>query len=137
MTAFLCVDAGEHALPNHVVERLERQVRVDRARAVADQQREVMDFTRFTRLETRPTRVRMPLRIEMVMHARDSEQTRNRRVFAFDAAIATKSGWCSRPRRLRSRFLQSSSIALSSPLPPLRPSYSIGSVTGFEAGSSM
>ena len=29
----------EHALPDHVVERLEREVRVDRAGAVADEQR--------------------------------------------------------------------------------------------------
>ena len=39
-------DANEDPLANHVVERLEREVRVHRAGAVAEQQRTVVHFTR-------------------------------------------------------------------------------------------
>ena len=44
-------DADEHPLPDHVVERLERQVRVDRAGAVAEEQRAVMHFARVARFD--------------------------------------------------------------------------------------
>jgi hypothetical protein len=41
-------DADEHPLADHVVQRLERQVRIDRAGAVAEEQRAVMHFARVT-----------------------------------------------------------------------------------------
>ena len=47
---------------DHVVERLERQVRIHRAGAVADEQRDVMDFARVARLEDQRARVRVPSR---------------------------------------------------------------------------
>ena len=42
---------GQQALADHVVERLEREIRIDRAAAVADEQREVMHFARFAGFE--------------------------------------------------------------------------------------
>ena len=47
LQASLCVDVHQQALADHVVERLEREIRIDRARAVADEQREMMHFARF------------------------------------------------------------------------------------------
>ena len=43
--------SGQQSLADHVVERLKRQVRIDRAAAVADQQRKVMHLARFARFE--------------------------------------------------------------------------------------
>ena len=40
----LVVDAGQRVLADHVIDRLERDVRVDGAGAVTDEQREVMHF---------------------------------------------------------------------------------------------
>ena len=48
-------EARQLALPDHVVQRLEREIRVHRAGAVAEQQRAVVHFARVARLE-RPAR---------------------------------------------------------------------------------
>jgi hypothetical protein len=47
-------------LADHVVERLEGDVRVDRPGAVAQQQREVVDLPRVAALDDQPARVRIP-----------------------------------------------------------------------------
>ncbi len=43
---FAVIDAGQHVLPDHVVQRLKCQIRIDRRCAVADQQTIVMNFAR-------------------------------------------------------------------------------------------
>ena len=47
----LVVDLGQQALPDHVVERLKGQVRIDGAATVADEQREMMHLARFAGFE--------------------------------------------------------------------------------------
>ena len=51
LTAFLWSSVDQQALADHVVERLEREIRIDRAAAVADQQREMMHLARFAGFE--------------------------------------------------------------------------------------
>ena len=48
------VDAPDASLPDHVVERLERDVGVDRAGAIAQQQGEVMDLARVAAFDHQP-----------------------------------------------------------------------------------
>jgi hypothetical protein len=57
------VDAGQQPLADHVVERLEGEVGIDRARAVADEQREVMHLARLAGFQHQPDAVRVPSRI--------------------------------------------------------------------------
>ncbi len=47
----LVVEVDQQALADHVVERLERQIRIDGAAAVADEQREMMHLARFAGFE--------------------------------------------------------------------------------------
>ena len=82
---------ARHALDNplrdHVVERLEREVRVDRAGAVADEQRDVVDFARIARLEEQRASRPRAFAHEVMVNARGREQARNRRAFLGDAAV--------------------------------------------------
>ena len=47
----LVIDVLQHALADHVVDGLEREIRIHRAASVADQQREVMHFAGFPGLQ--------------------------------------------------------------------------------------
>ena len=66
---------------------LERQVRVDRAGAVAEQQRDVVHFARFAGFDQQAALGARAFAHEMVMHAGGREQAGNRRVLRVDAAI--------------------------------------------------
>ena len=80
-------DVLENALANHVVQRLERQIRIDRARAVADQQRKVMNLARLTRFQYQPDPRARAFTDQMVVHAGQGQQGGNRRMVVVDAAI--------------------------------------------------
>ena len=54
---------GQQALADHVVERLEREIRIDGAAAVADEQREMMHLARFAGFEHEADLARVPARI--------------------------------------------------------------------------
>jgi len=45
------IDVLHQALANHVIERLEGEIRIDGAATITDQEREMMDLARFTRFE--------------------------------------------------------------------------------------
>ena len=64
------VDAGHAAVGDELLERLEHQVRVDRASAVADQRREVVDLARLAGLEHEAGLQARALAHEVVVHAR-------------------------------------------------------------------
>ena len=68
-------------------ERLEHHVRVDRARAVADQRREVVDLARLAGLEHEPGLQARALAHQVVVDARDREQRRDRRPLGADRAV--------------------------------------------------
>ena len=74
-------------LPDHVVERLERQVRVHRAGAVAEQQRAVMHFARVARFDDQRAARAGALAHEVMVHAGRREQARNRRAIAVGVAV--------------------------------------------------
>ena len=83
----LVFHADEQALTNHVVERLERQIRIDRAAAVSDQQREMMHLARLARFEHQADARPRALANEMVMQPAHREQRWNRGVLRVDAAV--------------------------------------------------
>ena len=70
---------GEQALADHVVQRLEGQVGVDGAGAVAEQQREVVHLARLAALEHQADARARPLAQQVVLHRRDRQQRRDRR----------------------------------------------------------
>ena len=83
LTTFHCgglevVDAVDAALGDELLERLEHQVRVDRAGAVADQRREVVDLARLAGLEHEPGLQARALAHQVVVDAGDREQRRDR-----------------------------------------------------------
>ena len=79
--------ADEQLLPDHVVERFEREVRVDRAGAVAEQQRAVVHFARVAGFEHEAAARARALPHEMMVHAGRRQQARNRRALAIGAAV--------------------------------------------------
>ncbi len=83
----LARDALDHALADHVVERFERQIRIDRASAVADEKRDVMDLARVARLEEQRAARARALTDEMMVDTRRCEQARDRRALLGHAAI--------------------------------------------------
>ena len=72
------VDATDLAVGDQLAERLEHQVRVDRARPVADQRREVVDLARLPGLEHQARLQARALAHEVVVHAADGQQRRHR-----------------------------------------------------------
>src|SRR2546422_7897209 len=74
--------ADEQPLLNHVVQRLEREIRVDDARAVSEQQRAVMHLARVARLDDERAARPRSLANQMMVDARDCEQTRDRSAIA-------------------------------------------------------
>ncbi len=72
---------------DQLVERLEQQVGVDRARAVADQRREVVHLARLARLDDDAGAQARALAHEVVVHGGDREQRRDRRAARAELAV--------------------------------------------------
>ncbi len=70
----LVIDVHEQALADHVVERLEGEIRIDRAAAVADERREVMHLARLAGFEHEADARARAFADEVVMQAGDGEQ---------------------------------------------------------------
>ena len=83
----LRVGAGHHALLDLVVHRLEREVRVDRARAVAHQEREVVHLARLSTFHDQAASGARPLADEVVMDGGDGEKRRDGRRIGIVAAV--------------------------------------------------
>ena len=82
------IDVRQQLLADHVVERLEGEIRIDRAAAVADEQREVMHFARFAGFEHQAHARAQAFADQIVMQAGDRQQRGNRRELAVHAAVA-------------------------------------------------
>ncbi len=128
-------DADELPLPDHVVERLERQIRIDDAGAVAEEQRAVMHLARVARLDDEPALRARALAHEMVVHAGGREQARNRRLIAIGAAVREDDDRVAGGDRVARALLQPYPSRPPGRAPPLRASKSIGSVIDLNAGS--
>ena len=79
--------AADAPFDDHLVERLEQQVRVDRARAVADQRGEVVDLARLAGLDDDPGAQARALEDEMVVHGRDRQQRGDRHAARSEVAV--------------------------------------------------
>ena len=84
----LVIDGHEDALPDHVVDRLEGDIGIDGAAAVADQQREVVHLAGLARLQDQAHARAQALADQVVVQAGNREERRHRRVLAVDAAVA-------------------------------------------------
>ena len=73
------LDVGVDAVPREVLHRLDRQVRVDRRRAVADQQRDVVDLPDVAGLDDQTDLGAGLLPDEVVVYGRGQQQRRDRR----------------------------------------------------------
>src|ERR1035437_2222947 len=83
----LVVHVHEQSLADHVVERLEREVGIDGAATVADEQRKMVNFARLARFEHESDARTRALPDQMMMQAGQGEQGGNRRVFGADATV--------------------------------------------------
>ena len=72
-------DAGDGAAVDHVLDGLERHVRVDRGGAEADQAGHVVHLAGVTRLDDEPDLGAGAVANKMVVHGRDAQQRRDRR----------------------------------------------------------
>ncbi len=93
-------DVAERAVARQLRHRREREVRVHRADAVADEERQVRDLARLAGLEDDARADAQPLAHQVVVHRAHAEQRRDRRVALADVAIAQRAG-----RRRRGRAL--------------------------------
>src|SRR5262249_34322296 len=78
---------GQKPVPAHRRDGLEREVRIHRARAEAEEEREVFDLARLARLDHDARAYPGPLADEVVVHRRRREQARNRDVVLVDVAV--------------------------------------------------
>ena len=106
-----------HALLDHVVERLEREVGVDRARTVADEQRHVVHLARIAGFEDERAPRAHALAHQVVVHAGRREQAGNRRQIRAHAAVRQDQDRVTGVDRFLA-CARSSSIARSRPAPP-------------------
>ena len=79
--------ALDHALRDHVVEGLEREVRVHRPGAVADEERDVMHFARVARLEEERAAGARAFAHEVVVDTSRRQQARDRRALLGHAPV--------------------------------------------------
>ena len=84
-------------------ERLERQVRVDGAGAVAEQQRAVVHFARVARLDDQRAARALAEADQMMVHARGRQQAGDRRARAVGVAIGQDQDRVAGIDRARSR----------------------------------
>ena len=78
---------GSICCADHVVERLEGEVRVDGAGAVTDEQRHVVHLARLAGLDHQPGLDARAFAHQVMVHAGGGEQRRDRRVRRVDAAV--------------------------------------------------
>ena len=72
---------------DHVVDRLEGQIRINRSAPVADEQREVMNLARFTGFENQSNAVAVAFANQVMVEAADSQQCRDGRALGAESAV--------------------------------------------------
>ena len=83
----LVVGVREQALLNQIVQRRKRQIRIDGAATVADEQRKMMHLARLAGFENQSHFAARALADQMMMQTRHREQRGNRRQFRRNAAV--------------------------------------------------
>ncbi len=83
-----------HAFGDQVLDRLERQVRVDRSGAVADEQRHVMHFAGIAGLDDQAGHRALLGPHEVVVHRSGQQQRRDRRVDRVGVAVGEHDQTC-------------------------------------------
>ena len=81
------LDAGDAPVAGELVDRVEHEVGVDGARAVADEHGEVVDLARLAGLEHEARAQARALAHEVVVHGADGQQRRDRRALRAGGAI--------------------------------------------------
>ena len=81
------LDAGDAPVARQLVDGVEHEVGVDRARAVADEHGEVVDLARLAGLEHEPRAQARALAHEVVVHGADGQQRRDRRALGAGGAV--------------------------------------------------
>jgi len=84
---FFGADAGQQALAGHVGQCLQREVGIDRARAVADEQGEVMDLAWFARFDYQAHARACALPDQVMVDPGQRQQRRDGRMLAIHAAV--------------------------------------------------
>jgi hypothetical protein len=70
----LVIDAEQPLIANQAIDRFEGHIRIDRAHAIADEQREVMHFSGFAGFEHQAHAGAQALANQVMMQTRNSEQ---------------------------------------------------------------
>jgi hypothetical protein len=83
-------DPLDHALLDHVAKRFEREVRVDRARSVSDQQRHVVHFPRIAGFHHECAPGAQTFTDQVMVHAGGRQKARDRRQLLIDPAVGEK-----------------------------------------------
>ena len=89
---------GQQPLANHVVQRFKGQIRIDRPRAVTNEQREMMHFARFAGFQNQADPRARAFANQMMMHAGHRQQAPEWAPFPGPRRDRTKSKYWRRPR---------------------------------------
>ena len=88
LTAFSASDLGrKQAALNHILQSFNRQIGIHRAGPIADQQRKVHHLAGLAALDNQRNLGARPFLHQMVVHRRQCQQRRDRRVFLVHAAV--------------------------------------------------
>ena len=99
-------DAGQVPFRDQIVERLEREVRIDDARAEPEQERAMMHLARVARLHDQPASGARAAPDEMLVNRRRREQARDRRAIAIGPAVREDHDGVARGDRVAGTLLQ-------------------------------
>src|SRR5258708_31684781 len=83
----LVLDVLEQSLADHVVQGLERKIRIDRSRAITDQQGKMMYFARFAGFDHQADARPRAFADKMMVQARHRQQRRDGGIFAINTTV--------------------------------------------------
>ena len=129
----LVVELDQQALANHVVERLERQIRIDGAATVADEQREMMHLARFAGFEHEADLAARALRGSDDDAGRPPPAARESARVCASTPRSDRIRMFAPPAMAWSAAANSFSSAVSRPFAPSAAGNKIGSVTALES----
>ncbi len=97
----VAADAGDHAAVAHVLDRLERHVRVDRGGTETDKAGHMVHLAGVARLDHEPDLGPGAVAHQVVVHGRDAQQRRDRRHRLVGLTVGQHNDACAVPDRLR------------------------------------
>ena len=129
----LLVHAGQHPLAHEVVQGLEGEVGIHRARAVADEQREVMHLARLAALDDEADLRARAFADQVMVHAGHGQQRGDGRVLGVHAAVGEDHDVGARPHRFARRGGRRRPWPSRGPSPPASGGNRIGMVVALKA----